>query len=215
MGRFVEKYSPIADMIAKTFGEDCEVVLHDLSFPQNSVVYTVNSHVTGRKVGQSFDHLIKDVLLSRDFKNDSASNYSFYTEDGRLIKSSTALIRDDNNRLIGALCVNIDMSNTVNMIHELQLSLPKKTSLKENADENIDTDETAHISEIVEELIDKIIGDRDVDDIKRSERIEMIRFMEQKGLFLVKGVVDEVAERFKVSRVTIYSYLDEIKGEQQ
>jgi predicted transcriptional regulator YheO len=36
-------------------------------------------------------------------------------------------------------------------------------------------------------------------------------FMYDKGIFLTKGSIDKVAERLQVSRVTIYSYLDEIK----
>ena len=33
---------PIAETIGKTFGNRCEVVLHDLTIPEKSVVYTVN-----------------------------------------------------------------------------------------------------------------------------------------------------------------------------
>ena len=47
-------YVPIADLVAKTFGEDVEVVLHDLSDPQHSVVYVANNKVTGRQVGEPF-----------------------------------------------------------------------------------------------------------------------------------------------------------------
>ena len=51
-------YVPIADLVAKTFGEDVEVVLHDLSDPQHSVVYVANNKVTGRQVEKapSSDH---------------------------------------------------------------------------------------------------------------------------------------------------------------
>ena len=57
MNPFIAQFVPVADLIAQTFGPDCEVVLHDLSTPQKSVVYTVNNQVTGRQLGQSFDRL--------------------------------------------------------------------------------------------------------------------------------------------------------------
>ncbi len=79
----LKAYIPIANMIVKTFGKNCEVVLHDLTQPKNSVVYAANGDVTGRKVGQSFDHLIKMVLLNKDFKDDYVVNYFFETEDGK------------------------------------------------------------------------------------------------------------------------------------
>ena len=44
-------YVPLARMLAQTFGQDCEVVLHDLENPAHSVVYVANGVVTGRKVG--------------------------------------------------------------------------------------------------------------------------------------------------------------------
>src|SRR5690606_40856867 len=101
MNHILQQYVPIAEMIAKTFGKDCEVVLHDLTVPQNSVVYTIHNHVTGRQVGQSFDHLITNVLLSQNFTNDYSANYYFHTDDGRLIKSSTLLIRNQEKKVIG------------------------------------------------------------------------------------------------------------------
>jgi predicted transcriptional regulator YheO len=98
MNRLLEKFIPTAHIIADTFGKDCEVVIHDLTIPQKTVVYTVNNHVTGRQIGQSFDHLITHVLLSQNFTDDFSSNYYFYTEDNRLIKSSTSLIRGETIR---------------------------------------------------------------------------------------------------------------------
>ena len=79
---------PIAETIGKTFGNRCEVVLHDLTIPEKSVVYTVNGDVTGRREGQTFDRLVRSVLLNKNFTRDYAVNYTFETEDGRRIKSS-------------------------------------------------------------------------------------------------------------------------------
>ena len=55
-------YVPLARMLAQTFGQDCEVVLHDLDCPEHSVVHVENPSVTGRKVGQSFDQLVRQVI---------------------------------------------------------------------------------------------------------------------------------------------------------
>lgn len=223
MERRMEQYIPVADMIAKTFGSNCEVVIHDLSTPRNSVVYTVNGHVTGRKVGQSFDHLIRQVLLNRDFANDYKANYYFHTEDGRLIKSSTVLLRDSGGKVAGALCINVDttvLTAAASLLSGLLPGLEGDGLRCVNAGVNGIKSETGtempeHILEIAEELIEKIIGDREMESMKRDEKIELIRFMEQKGLFLIKGTVDKVAKRMGISRVTVYSYLDEIKEERK
>ena len=75
--------------------------------------------------------------------------------------------------------------------------------------------ESAHILEIAEELIEQIIGMRDVEGMKRDDKVALIRFMDQKGLFLIKGTVEKVAKRMGISKVTVYSYLDEIKEEKR
>lgn len=59
-------YVAVAELIVQTFGQDCEVVLHDLRTPEKSVCYVANGHVTGRKVGESFNHLISQALVAAD-----------------------------------------------------------------------------------------------------------------------------------------------------
>lgn len=68
------------------------------------------------------------------------------------------------------------------------------------------------IMAIIDELILKIIGTADVKNLTRKKSVEIIKFMDEKGIFLVKGAIDKVAAIMGVSRVTIYSYLDEVKG---
>ena len=206
MNKQLDRYIPIANLIAKTFGKNCEVVIHDLSIPQNSVVYTVNNHVTGREIGQSFEHLIKDVLLSKKFDRDYTANYITIAEDGRKIKSSTALIRDSDDKVIGALCINYDLENLNNMKIFLDEFMAAEQEKVEIAVEPFD-----NVMEIVDDLIDKIIGNNKIEHLKRKEKIELISFMDRKGIFLIKGAIEKVAEKLNISKVTVYSYLDEIK----
>lgn len=206
MNKELSRYIPIADMIAKTFGSHCEVVIHDLSVPQASVVYAVNNHVTGRQVGQSFDHLIKQVLLSKSFADDYKANYLTFTQDHREVKSSTAFIRDTADKIIGALCINYDLKPA----RQLEEFLAAFTNVEaENIEKDLEPFD--HVVEIVDDLVDKIIANHDVDHLKRKEKIELIAFMDKKGIFLMKGAIEKVAEKLNISKVTVYSYLDEIK----
>ena len=49
----LEMLKQIAAALAAQFGPSCEVVVHDLTAkdPEKSIVYIVNSHVTGRRIG--------------------------------------------------------------------------------------------------------------------------------------------------------------------
>ena len=204
------QYIPLAHMIAQTIGDDCEVVLHDLENPQQSVVYIVNNRVTGRQVGQSFDHLVPQVILSKKLDHDIVKNYYFHTADGRLIKSSTALLKDFGGKVVGALCINIDTTKISQQIEWLQSLMPG--SEENAAPAEVSQEELTHVSEIVTDLIDKIIGNKDMARLRREEKLELIRFMDQRGIFLLKGAVDQVGSRMGISRVTVYSYIDEVRG---
>ncbi len=45
----------------------------------------------------------------------------------------------------------------------------------------------------------------------REEKISVIAQLESKGAFLIRYSVDRVAEHLRLSKYTIYNYLDEIK----
>jgi predicted transcriptional regulator YheO len=206
----LNKYIAIADAIAQTFGKNCEVVLHDLTNPQSSAIYVVNGHVTGRKVGQSFHHLITQVLLSNKFQNDFVANYKTETADKKTIKSTTALIRNSIGEVIGALCINYDLSPfeaLKDIINDF--SQVEKGAVQDSAGQY------DSVLEIVDKLIDRIIDKERVDEMDRNQKLQLVKFMNDKGVFLIKGSVEKVAELLKVSKVTMYSYLDEVKKQNE
>jgi len=207
MNPILENYFAVADTIAATFGKKCEVVVHDLSHPEDSVVYVANGIVTGRKIGQPFDHLVKKVLLNKNFKEDQVNNYTFTTPDGKKIKSSSVLIRDINHDVIGMLCINYDIT----IRQQLQAELNDFLCTSAIEDETVE-DVDQNVMEIINKLIASIIGNVDVKNISRNKCVEIVRFMDDKGIFLVKGAIDKVAALMGVSKVTVYSYLDEAKG---
>jgi len=210
--KLLNSYIPIGKTIAKMFGAQCEVVIHDLTQPQSSVIFTMNNHVTGREIGQSFDHLVKQVLLSEEFKEDHLAGYETVTADHRIIKSSTTLIRDTQQQVVGALCINYDINLVVQMKEMLDTLIPGNTSKKIRLEEEVDQDDSIqNVEEIADQLIQKIIANSPHPFMKRHEKIELIRFMDEKGIFLMKGSVEKVAEQLGISKVTVYSYLDEVK----
>ncbi|MGF6952466.1 putative transcriptional regulator YheO [Neobacillus sp. B4I6] len=208
--KVLESFIPIAKSTAKMFGTNCEVVIHDLTNPQASVMLTVNNHVTGREIGQSFDHLVKTVLRSEDFKEDYLAGYTFVTEDKRTIRSSTSLIRDSKKKVIGAFCINFDVEALNQMQQFMNTFLSTQVEVQEN--ETKSDDDIENVEGIVDQLIKQIIQNSVHPVMKRHEKIELIRFMDEKGIFLMKGSVEKVASLLGISKVTVYSYLDEIKN---
>ena len=127
-------------------------------------------------------------------------------KDGREIKSSTTLLRDSGGKPIGALCITVD----VKPLKDAMSFLGDLLNV-EQAKPEVEVEPFSNVMEIVDELIDKIIDQDNVDNLKRKDKLDLIQFMDDKGVFLIKGAIDKVAERLNISKVTVYSYLDKIK----
>lgn len=204
---------PVIISFAKTFGENCEVVLHDLKNPIHSVVMVANGHVTGRKVGQSFRDLIHSVLRSKRFKDDHLANYLTITDDGKKIKSSTALIRDENMEVIAALCINYDIGKFMvakKTIDDFCKTIEDEYESREDAEDVLHED----IYHILQRIIKGVIEENSIpiSMMNKEEKKNIVRFLDEKGVFLIKGAIDRVADEIGVSRYTIYNYLEEIRS---
>lgn len=206
---------PVVKMLARTLGPDCEVVLHDLSRPQSSRVLIENPHVTGRRVGMPIGDLVMKVLRSPRFQDDMLANYATRTADGRTLKASTALIRDEHGQAIGALCLNMDISRYAQAADALQQLVrleddgaPEDTEV-EVRDENV--------WDVVDRIITQVVNSYgpSPEQLDRPEKLEIVRFLHDRGVFLIKGAVEQVARKLGVSRFTIYNYIDEVRGAQR
>lgn len=207
MNNILKSFIPTMHLIKRMVGE-CEVVLHDMSSPQNSVVFVLGN-VTNRKIGESFNHLVKDVLLSKDFEDDCKANYYFKTDDGKLIRSSTSLIRDEKDKVIGAICVNIDTKMALNSYEFIKALLPNfnfedsKTKAHHQKNQNINV--------IVEDIIKQTTLKFKDKKLNKDEKKQIVEFLYNKGIFEVKGSISLVAKHLNIANATIYSYIDDIK----
>ena len=204
-------YIPMAEMLTRMFGPDCEVVLHDLDAPEHSVVYVSNAAVTGRKIGDSFDQLVRQVILSDNLQEDFVANYYFTAPNGKKIRASTLLIKNQDRHLEGALCINFDTTRLAQQIDFLRSFLPPQQTVP--AGQPAEANPAAeHVADMIENLMDGIIGQQNGSTLTREARIQKIQFMDSKGIFLMKGSVEKAARKLGVNKVTIYSYLDEVRG---
>ena len=108
----IKLFSQIAKGLAHQFGDHCEVVLHDLTQADldTSIVLIENGHITNRKKGDGPSHVVLDALRGDPSKIEDRLGYLTKTTDGRILKSTTLFIRDDNNKIIGIFAINYDIT---------------------------------------------------------------------------------------------------------
>lgn len=200
--------------IANQFGTSCEVVLLDHSkFEEyGSIIVAIeNGHVTGRKVGDSGTNLGMEVLRGTDREGDK-HNYVTQTKSGRVLRSTTMYIRNSQGSPIGCICINFDVTDLLmaeNTIKALTLIEETGTAVKEIF--------VNDVNELVDTLIQEsqqFIG-KPVAMMGKEDKLKAIRYLDQKGTFLIKKSGDRVCSYFDISKYTLYNYLDEIRLEEQ
>jgi predicted transcriptional regulator YheO len=205
----------IADSVGRTFGANCEVAVHDLRDPTRSLVHLVNGQVTGRQLGSPIRDLIYRVLPHMDVHEGGLFNYLTELEDGRRLKSSTILLRNDSDEPLVAFCVNLDITAFTAASAALQdlarleqpgNGQPASAPGQPLADEN-------HVSDILRYLVVNTArpAGRAPGELTKRERLEVIDFLERKGAFQVRGAIKLVAQELEVSEPTVYRYIDEIR----
>ena len=78
MHPLLKRYIPLADMLVATFGEDCEVVLHDLAVPEHSVVHSQWSGDRAPYWARHLEHLVREVMQADGTEQDYAVNDYFH-----------------------------------------------------------------------------------------------------------------------------------------
>ena len=200
---------PLVDGIAQAFGKNCEVVLHDVKNPEKSIVAIANGHVTERAIGNSMSEYSVEKLKKGVFDKKVLLGKK-KTSDGRILKSASMYIKDENDDLIGVMCINYDISQMLVLKNDFDEFL----SINENQDfiEEVHPSEN-NINDVLVSIVNSTIDayGKPVVFINKEEKVSIVELLDQKGVFLVKGAVDYVAKVLCVSRYTIYNYLDEIR----
>ena len=197
----------LAKGISRQFGPNCEVVVHDLDSndPNSSIVAIENGHVTGRKVGDGPSHVVLEALRSgRENLTDHLS-YLTRTKDGKILKSSTIYVRDDDGEAIGIFAINYDIT----LMLAMEENLKQFTAQDQREPERISRNVGDLLDELIEQSV-KIVG-KPVALMTKEDKVKAIQFLNETGAFLITKSGDKVCRFFGISKYTLYSYIDEAK----
>ena len=195
-----------ADMLVKMFGKRCEVAVHDFSDLKKSLVYLAGD-VTGRKIGSPITDLVLTELAKPYSEVHDIPNYKTQSSKGNIMKSSTVFLRDHEQKVIGALCMNYDISLLMQVGGELEEFI--SYDLEQTKSENF----YSTVQDVIQNMVDQVIH-----EFKKApgllileEKIECVARLEEKGAFLIKGSTEYLATVLGVSKFTIYNYLQKIR----
>ncbi|HHV11454.1 MAG TPA: transcriptional regulator [Clostridiales bacterium] len=196
----------IAHGIAQQFGQNCEVVIHDLTTEdlENTVAYIENGHVTNRHIGDGPSHVVLEASKKDPAKLKDRYGYLTRTQDGRILKSSTIYIRGDSNKIQYIISINYDITGLLAVEGAIKTLI--STEPEEKAPERI----TQNVNDLLDDLIEEsvaLIG-KPAALMSKEEKVTAIQFLNDAGAFLITKSGDKVSKFFGISKYTLYSYID-------
>jgi predicted transcriptional regulator YheO len=182
----------LVDCIADLLGPRAEVVLHDISRPDHSIIMIRNGHVTGRTIGAPLTDLGFYMLRESGRRIETLGVYQSTTADGKSLKCNAANLRDARGRIEAILCINIDTTGHAT-------DTPVVTGLAE------------HYQTSIQAVIDGIIRDTcgDVSRLAPEEKTQIVRALDARGVFLARGALKRVSAALGLAVPTMYKYIQQ------
>lgn len=200
----------LAHGLAIQFGSSCEIAIHDLKTKdlERSIVYIENGHVSNRQTGDGPSGIVLETLQSDPSTIHDRLSYLTKTEDGRILKSSTFYIRDDDGSISYIFSLNYDITAFTAASTAIQSLIATKDKLPD-----LTGDSPRQITHNVNELLDLLIEQavakvgKPVAMMNKDDKVAVVQYLDHAGAFLITKSGDKVSSYLGISKFTLYSYM--------
>lgn len=174
-----------------------EVVLHDLATRHIAGIWNAWS---GRSVGSASYLDEADGVF--DPREPVLGPYEKTAEDGRRIKSVTAILTGTRDRAVGLLCINLDVSALDTAMRVIAAFVAPQAARPEPL--------FAHDwRERINTALHDWLRERGValSALGRDERVALVAALDAQGLFQTRHAARHLAALIGASRASVYNYL--------
>jgi predicted transcriptional regulator YheO len=202
----------LAKGIVGVFGDRCEVVIHDFGDVTRSVVH-IEGDVTHRCVGAPVTSTMMRMLDEYGDRVPDKIAYKITTEAGKVLRCASIFVRDGEGRLEGCLAINFDVSDFIFFSQAfIDFTSITDPNMEAAADTLVDFSQPPARS--MATTIDAALADRGKPPamMSKTEKLEIVRKLEDAGVFMIKGSVNYLARVLGASPYTVYNYLKEVRS---
>ena len=205
----------IAHGLAVQFGSSCEIVIHDLRKKEldSSIVYIENGHVSNRKLGDGPSSVVLETLSRKPSQIQDRLSYLTKTEDGRILKSSTMYIRDDDDSIAYIFSLNYDITSLLTVESAIHSFISTEQKKEQETDNNQPQKITHNVNELLDTLIEQALAlvGKPVAIMNKDDKVAVVQYLNNAGAFLITKSGDKIASLLGISKFTLYSYMDASK----
>ena len=200
----------LAHGLAIQFGSSCEIAIHDLKTKdlEKSIVYIENGHVSNRQTGDGPSGIVLETLQSDPSTIHDKLSYLTKTEDGRILKSSTFYIRDDDGSISYIFSLNYDITAFTAASTAIQSLIATKDNLPDLTGDS-PRQITHNVNELLDLLIEQAVANvgKPVAMMNKDDKVAVVQYLDHAGAFLITKSGDKVSSYLGISKFTLYSYM--------
>jgi predicted transcriptional regulator YheO len=171
-------------------------------------VRIANGQHTGRKIGSPITDLALRMLHDMaDAESNVSKAYFTKAKSGDLMKSVTIAIRNRKQRVIGLLCINMNLDVPFS---EIIKSFVPEEKQEVTSDVNFASSVDDLVAQTLEYTIEEVSNDRNVSNNAKNKQVVLNLY--EKGIFDIKDAINQVADRLNISKHTVYLYIRQFKS---
>ena len=198
---WLKAIEPACAAIAALLHPHAEVVVHELA---TDTIVAIWNPFSGRTAG---DPSLLQELPAHWSEQPMQGPYPKIEVDGRPVSAVSAVVPDAGGVPRGLLCVNLDRTPFEDAARLLGgLFAPTTAQPPELFERDWRDQIAAGVADYCAELA--LPRER----LTRAQRLELMRRLEQAGLFATRNAADHTATALGVSRATVYSMLKELRA---
>jgi len=207
MKQELKRAIPIAEAFARLLHPFAEVVIHDL---EKDKVEAIFNPLSRREVGDN------SYLDRWDFTVDPEENvigpYEKINYDGRRLKSISLVLRNEKEKAVGFLCINMDISIFETYRDTLQVFLSNNDTSISEAKQSLFKDD---LYEQINMFVQNYCREQHLSlkALTREDKQALIIKLREKGAFNGKNATSYIARILTISRASVYNYLKEKENE--
>lgn len=213
------QYRTLVSFLGNVLGKDYEIVLHDFSRTDNTIIAIVNEHVSGRDINTPASLAELTIIRNKEYINNPyILNYEGISIRNQQLRCSCFFIKGENGKLLGMLCINFNQQKYNQFAYDVMdfiqsnLYADINPAIPDNLYVDFIKNQTKTTSPDYEAIFYETLGVAPhTKKLNQYERIKFIRAIYNRGIFQVKGAVSKIASLTDCSTASIYRYLSIIK----
>ncbi|NLW41989.1 MAG: hypothetical protein GXY89_02505 [Tissierellia bacterium] len=223
MNTILENYVSLLDFISLSIGPDYELSLIDTSNAKNKIIAMRCGNISGKHVGEKMLPILEEAISNREYEtSDYIVNRAAFGTNGKALRTSMFFIKDESKQLLGIMSINFDDSRyedlgkrILQLCHPdgfeedvLQVATARKEG-KGSGDYHGAQEEKRTLEQTIEDIVDGEFRNIMIplERLTQEEKIGIVRNLDNKGVFMIKGAVGILAKRLDVSQASLYRYI--------